>query len=174
MGSFWSCSRVVLGSSWSRPEVVLGSFWGCPEIVLESSWGRPGVVLESFSSRSGGVLEHFESVLVRPGSVLDHFWLKQKSDARAIFFLGASKPNRARRNQNCARNTQIARATLKSYVRVRAMSQPWGRRMHVALRAPSRVPPFGARNQVRAPSVYESELPPHPFILFYEKPRDPL
>ena len=135
MGSFWSCSRVVLGSSWSRPEVVLGSFWGCPEvvlgsfwacpeivlgsswgcpeIVLESSWGRPGVVLESFSSRSGGVLEHLESVLVRPGGVLDHFWLKQKSDARAIFFLGASKPNRARRNQNCARNTQIARATLK-------------------------------------------------------------
>ena len=67
-------------------EVVLGSFWGCPEIVLESSWGRPGVVLESFSSRSGGVLERFESVLVRPGSVLDYFWLKQKSDARAIFF----------------------------------------------------------------------------------------
>ena len=75
-----------MGSFWSRPEVVLGSFWGCPEIVLESSWGRPGVILESFSSRSGGVLERFESVLVRPGSVLDHFWVKQKSDARAIFF----------------------------------------------------------------------------------------
>ena len=98
MGSFWSCSRVVLGSAWSRPEVVLGSFWGCPEIVLESSWGRPGVVLESFSSRSGGVLEHFESVLVRPGSVLDHFWLKQKSDVRAMIFLGAAKANRMRKH----------------------------------------------------------------------------
>ena len=146
-------SQIV--SFWHR----YGAFWGRSEAFWERSVG--------FWRRSGGVLEH-------SGDVLEYFWLKQKSDARAIFFLGASKPNRARRNQNCARNTQIARATLKSYVRVRAMSQPWGRRMHVALRAPSRARPFGAQNQVRAPSVYESELPPHPFILFYERPRDPL
>ena len=112
MGSFWSCSRVVLGSSWSRPEVVLGSFWGCPAIVLESSWGRPGVVLESFSSRSGGVLEHFESVLVRPGSVLDHFWLKQKSDARAMIFLGAAK---AKANR------------MRKHIFARAINEFWGR-----------------------------------------------
>ena len=116
---------------------------------------------------SGGALKHSGDVLLGSGGILEHsgdvleyFWLKQNSDVR--------------RNQNCARNTQIARATLKSYVRVRAMSQPWGRRMHVALRAPSRVPPFGARNQVRAPSVYESELLPHPFVLLSERPRDPL
>ena len=89
-----------------RSWLVRGAFWarsGARSVVF---WGRS----ETFWGRSGAfwsILRAFWSV---QGGVLDHFGFKQKSDARAMIFLGAAKANRMRK-----------------HIFARAINEFWGR-----------------------------------------------
>ena len=129
--SFWS----VLGAFWGRP----GTFWG----RSDEFWGRS----RAFWGSSGPFCGLLWNVLNSVWNVLGLVWGRSVSfwDRSGTSWDRSARPNssltRAQR-QIRARNKTSRDAILKPRVRARCPT-PGGAR---ALRALSRVPPFGARD----------------------------